>query len=67
MIFAKNYYGKSYSNEISGFSRFQIFKNRKNLGEKIEKMKIASHNFKQHPWATQPPNMSFQLPLGPKI
>ena len=43
------------------------FQNRKNFGEKIEKSKIASNNFKQLPWATQSPNMSFQLPLGPKI
>ena len=45
----------------------RIFKNRKIFGEKIEKSKIASDNFKQLPWATQSPNMSFQLPLGPKI
>ena len=44
-----------------------IFKKQKKIGEKIEKIKIASDNFKQCPWATQSPNMSSQLPLGPEI
>ena len=37
------------------------------FGEKIETTKIGSKNFKVSPWATQSPNMCFQLPLGPKI
>ena len=49
------------------FFRCRIFKNRKVFGEKNEKSKIASQDFKQWPWATQSPNMSFQLPLGSKI
>ena len=64
---SKNYYGKPYSNRNFGFFGCRIFKNRKNLGEKIEKMKIASNHFKDCPWATQSPNMSSQLPLGPEI
>ena len=50
-----------------GFYKMQIFKKRKIFGEKIEKSKIASQDFKLCPWATQSPNMSFQLPLGSKI
>ena len=51
------------------FSVFQDadFQKSKIFGEKIEKSKITSDNFKLLPWATQSPNMSFQLPLGPKI
>ena len=64
---SKNYYGKPYSNRNFGVFGCRIFKKRKNLGEKIEKIKIGSDNFKLHPWATQSPNMSFQLRLGPKI
>ena len=50
-----------------GFYKMQIFKKRKLFGEKIEKSKIASQDFKLCPWAIQSPNMSFQLPLGSKI
>ena len=50
-----------------GFFKMQIFKKQKKIGEKIEKIKIASQDFKLCPWATQSPNMSFQLPLGSKI
>ena len=50
-----------------GFFKMQIFKKTKKIGEKIEKIKIASQDFKLCPWATQSPNMSFQLPLGAKI
>ena len=51
------------------FRIFQVsdFQKSKNFGEKIEKIKIGSNNFKICPWATQSPNMSFQLPLEPKI
>ena len=64
---SKNYYGKPYSNRNFGVFGCRIFKKRKVFGEKIEKIKIASKHFKDCPWATQSPNMSFQLPLGPKI
>ena len=64
---SKNYYGKPYSNRNFGVFGCRIFKNQKICGEKIEKIKIASNNFKQCPWATQLPNMRSQLPLGPKI
>ena len=50
-----------------GFFKMQIFKKRKIFGEKIEKIKIASQDFKLCPWAIQSPNMSLQLPLGAKI
>ena len=46
---------------ISDFEKSNFF------GEKIEKTKIGSKNLKVSPWATQSPNMSFQLPLGPEI
>ena len=64
---SKNYYGKPYSNRNFGVFGCRIFKKRKVFGEKIEKIKIASKHFKDCPWATQSPNMSFQLPLGSKI
>ena len=50
-----------------GVFKMQIFKKCKIFGEKIEKIKIASQDFKLCPWAIQSPNMSLQLPLGPKI
>ena len=67
MIWKKILSGKSMQIRNFRFFKMQIFKNRKIFGEKIEKSKIASDNFKLLPWATQSPNMSFQLPLGPKI
>ena len=67
MIWKKILFGKSMQIRNFRFFKMQIFKNRKIFGEKIEKSKIASDNFKLLPWATQSPNMSFQLPLGPKI
>ena len=55
--------------QIRNFRIFQDadFQKSKKIGEKIEKTKIGSQDFKQWPWATQSPNMSFQLPVGSKI
>ena len=53
--------------EILGFSDVGFSKNEKFSAKKSKKRKIASKHFKDCPWATQSPNMSSQLPLGPEI